>query len=62
VIGGIDAYLYHTGDEFSKASSRTGTCMTHVIIHVTLFMSQNSKQQWDKDIIYVIYKFAQIYL
>jgi hypothetical protein len=41
VIGGsIDAYLYHTGDEFSKASSRTGTYMhTHGIIHNTLFMS-----------------------
>jgi hypothetical protein len=40
VIGGIDAYLDHAGDEFSKASSRTGTCMhTHSIIHVTLFMS-----------------------
>jgi len=40
VIGGIDAHLYHMGDEFSKASSRTGTCMhTHGIIHITLFMS-----------------------
>jgi hypothetical protein len=40
VIGGIDAYIYHTSDEFSKASSRTGTCMyTHGIIPVTLFMS-----------------------
>jgi hypothetical protein len=40
VIGGIDPYLYHTGDEFIKASSRTGKCMhTHGIIHVTLFMS-----------------------
>jgi hypothetical protein len=41
VKGGINAYLYHTSDEFSKAlSSRTGTCMyTHGIIHVTLFMS-----------------------
>jgi hypothetical protein len=40
VMGDIVAYLYHTGDEFSKASSRTRTCMhTHCIIHVTLFVS-----------------------
>jgi hypothetical protein len=40
VIGGIDAHLYHMGDEFSKASRRTVTFLhTHGIIHITLFMS-----------------------
>jgi hypothetical protein len=48
VIGCIDAYLYHMGDEFSKASSRTGRNMyaytrhySHHTLHVTETLSSN---------------------
>jgi hypothetical protein len=44
VIFGIDAYLYHTGDEFSKAFDFLQADPVHVqytwqVIHSTLFMS-----------------------
>jgi hypothetical protein len=49
VIGCIDAYLYHMGDEFSKASSRTGRNMyaytrhySHHNLHVTETLSSNN--------------------
>jgi hypothetical protein len=69
VIGGIDAYLYHMGDEFSKAFG--------LALHLAFGIKQiwyihgkslhplrvsETKWEWDKEIIFVIYNFTQSYL
>jgi hypothetical protein len=61
VIDGIDAYLYHMGDEFSKALDFHQADRVHVHTHGRLFTSHasclwNSKWEWDKEILYIIYK------
>jgi hypothetical protein len=42
VIGGIDAYLYHMGDEFSKAFDFHQADLVHVHTHGRLFTSHAS--------------------
>ncbi len=56
-MGGIVAYLYHMGDEFSKQ-------IWYMNIHMAGLTSLssclwNSKWKWDKEILYVIYNLNQ---
>jgi hypothetical protein len=53
VKGGINAYLYHTSDEFSKASSRTGRNMfvhtwhySRHTLHVTETLISNGTRKF----------------
>jgi hypothetical protein len=63
VISVIDAYLYHLGDEFSKAFDFHQADLVHTW-QVTSHSSclYKSKWEWDKEVIFVIYKFTQVYL
>ncbi len=67
MMGGIVAYRYHMGDEFSKAFDFHQADLVYMNIHMAGLTSHssclwNSKWKWDKEILYVIYKFTQIYL
>jgi hypothetical protein len=62
VKGCIDAYLHHMGYEFSKAFDFHQADLVQTW-QVTSHSSRlwNSKWKWDKEIIFIIYKFTQIY-